>query len=174
MMIPTRRTLGIAGAAFLFAIALSCRNRTGSDGRDGASSSSSSGGSELDAGAFDKAALLRAFGECAFGTYKGKHLSVPFVATVDYVLDDRVFLAAMGDGLLERAATGAAAAQPAVLAIDVLPRGLPVDVWQWLFTQAQLPAPARLAQRLQAWNDIHLGAHLDHDRLVIEAQGNRR
>jgi uncharacterized protein len=73
MMIPTRRTLGIAGAAFLFAIALSCRNRTGSDGRDGASSSSSSGGAELDAGAFDKAALLRAFGECAFGTYKEAH-----------------------------------------------------------------------------------------------------
>lgn len=109
-----------------------------------------------------------------FGAYQGKHLSVPFVATVDYVLDDRVFLAAMGDGMLERAATGATAAQPAVLAIDVVPQGLPVDVWQWLFEQADLPSPARLAERLQRWRDIHIGAHLDRDRLVIEAQGNRR
>jgi hypothetical protein len=109
-----------------------------------------------------------------FGAYKGKHLSVPFVAKADYVLDDRVFLAAMGDGLLERAATGGPAAPPSVLAIDLLPPGLPVDVWEWLFAQAELPAPKRLAQRLQSWNDIHFGARVDRDRLVIEAQGNRR
>jgi hypothetical protein len=110
----------------------------------------------------------------AFGAYKGKHLSVPFVATVDYVLDDRVFLAAMGDGLLERAASGPPAPASSVVAIDLVPAGLPVDVWQWLFEQAELPSPKRLAQRLQAWRDIHLGARLDRDRLVIEAQGNRR
>lgn len=109
-----------------------------------------------------------------FGAYKGKHLSVPFVATVDYVLDDRVFLAAMGDGLLERAASGAAVTPPPVFAVDVLPAGLPVDVWEWMFTQAELPAPKRLAQRLQSWNDIHLNAHIDREALVIEAQGNRR
>lgn len=110
----------------------------------------------------------------AFGAYQGKHLSVPFVATVDYVLDDRVFLVAMGDGMLERAASGAPGGQPAVLAVDLIPSGLPVGVWEWLFAQAELPAPKRLAQRLSAWADIHLGAHLDRDRLVIEAQGNRR
>lgn len=110
----------------------------------------------------------------AFGAYKGKHLSVPFVATVDYVLDDRVFLAAMGDGLLERAATGAPAAQPAVVVIDLVPPGLPADVWEWLFTEAELPAPKRLAERLQSWKYIHLGARLERERLVIEAQGNRR
>ena len=59
------RSIAIASAAFLFTIALSCRNRSGDDGR---SSSTSSG--EPNAGSFDKAALLRAFGECAFGTYK--------------------------------------------------------------------------------------------------------
>ncbi len=109
-----------------------------------------------------------------FGAYKGKHLSVPFVATADYVLDDRVFLAAMGDGVLERAASGASVAMPPVFAIDLVPAGLPVDVWEWLFAQAELPAPKRIAKRLQSWSDIHFGAHVDRDALVIEAQGNRR
>ena len=109
-----------------------------------------------------------------FGAYKGKHLSVPFVATVDYVLDDRVFMLAMGDGQLERAASGAPQGAPPVFAIDLLPPGLPLDVWVWLLTEAEVPQPKRVAQRLQTWNDIHLGARLDGDRLVIEAQGNRR
>jgi predicted lipoprotein len=62
-----RRKLGIAGAALLFAVALSCRNRSGDDGRG---NGASSGSPAIDAGAFDKASLLRAFAECAFGTYK--------------------------------------------------------------------------------------------------------
>jgi hypothetical protein len=110
----------------------------------------------------------------AYGAYKGKHLSVPFVATVDYVLDDRVFLAAMGDGMLERAATGAPPAQPALIALDLIPPGLSAAAWTWLFTEADLPAPERFAVQLQAWANIHFGAHLDRERLVIEAQGNRR
>jgi predicted lipoprotein len=58
----------VFAALSLVAIALSCRDRSGDDGRGGTSSSSSGG--EPNAGSFDKAALLRAFGECAFGTYK--------------------------------------------------------------------------------------------------------
>ena len=65
-MKSTGRTLKIASAAFVFTIALSCRNRSGDDGR----SSSSSGEIAPDAGGFDKVALLNAFGECALGTYK--------------------------------------------------------------------------------------------------------
>lgn len=65
-MKSTGRNLGIASAALVFAVALSCRNRSGDDGR----SSSSSGEVAPDAGGFDKVALLKAFGECAFGTYK--------------------------------------------------------------------------------------------------------
>jgi len=109
-----------------------------------------------------------------FGAYKGKHLSVPFVATADYVLDDRVFIAAMGDGQLERAAAAGAPSPPPVFAVDVLPAGLPAGVWAWLFSEAELPNPKGLAQRLQSWNDIHLGAQIDHGQLVIQAQGNRR
>jgi len=110
-----------------------------------------------------------------FGAYKGKHLSVPFVATVDYVLDDRVFLAAMGDGMLEKAASGTPPAKPSpVFSIDLLPPGLSTNVWAWLFAEAELPDPKRLAQRLQSWADIHVSALLDGPSLVIQAQGNRR
>ncbi len=110
-----------------------------------------------------------------YGVYQGKHLSVPFVATADYVLDDRVFLAAMGDGMLRQAGTGAPpAGVPAVLAIDLIPAGLPVDIWQWLFEQIDLPAPKRLAQRLQSWSDLHLGARIDGSMLVVDAVGTRR
>lgn len=55
-------------ACFVLAIAIallpSCRSREGDDGR----SSSSSG--DVDAGGFDKASLLSAFGQCALGTYR--------------------------------------------------------------------------------------------------------
>jgi hypothetical protein len=112
-----------------------------------------------------------------FGAYKGKHLSVPFVATADYVLDDHVFIAAMGDGQLERAASGAPpATPPPVFAFDALPPGLSNDTWSWIFEAVGL-APAiskRLAQRLQGWADLHLTAILDGTQLVIQAQGNRR
>lgn len=54
-----RRLLAIS---FVLGILLSCRSREGDPG--------TSSGSTPDAGGFDKAALLRAFGDCAFGTYK--------------------------------------------------------------------------------------------------------
>jgi hypothetical protein len=110
----------------------------------------------------------------SFGMYKGKHLSVPFVATADYVLDDRVFIAAMGDGLLEKIGSGAPAGQPAVFGVELLPTGLPTDVWEWVFAQAELPNPKRLAQRLQSWNDLRAGARLEGGSVVFEAAGSRR
>jgi hypothetical protein len=110
-----------------------------------------------------------------YGAYQGKHLSVPFVATADYVLDDRVFLAAMGDGLLQQIGTGApATGTPPVLAIDLIPSGLPVDIWQWLFEQIDMPSPKRLAQRLQSWADLHLGARIDGSMVLVDAVGTRR
>jgi len=109
-----------------------------------------------------------------FGAYKGKHLSVPFVATADYVLDDRVFIAAMGDGILDRVANGNAPAQPAVLAVDIVPSGLPAGVWQWLLTQAGFSSAKQITERLRAWKDIHVWARLEGQTLVIEAAGNRR
>jgi uncharacterized protein len=56
--------------ASALAVALSCRSRSGDDGRGPSTSSTSGPADEIDAGSFDKSALLRAFGECALGTYR--------------------------------------------------------------------------------------------------------
>lgn len=110
-----------------------------------------------------------------YGQYKGKHLSVPFVATADYVLNDKLFIGAMGDGLLAKLGTGAApGGAPPIASIDVLPAGLKPDVWQWLFEQIDAPSPQRLAQRLQSWQSLHVGARLEGTSLLIEAAGTRR
>jgi hypothetical protein len=110
-----------------------------------------------------------------FGAYKGTHISVPFVGSGDYVVDDHIAIAAMGDGLLAKIGTGTPpAGQPPVLAIDLRPPGLPVGVWAFLLAQMDAPNPERFAQRLMTWNDLHLGAQLDHGSLVIEASGTRR
>lgn len=110
-----------------------------------------------------------------YGVYNGKHLSVPFVATADYVLDDHVFLAAMGDGFLQQVGSGTPpAGTPSVFAIDLIPSGLSVEDWAWLFDQIDVPAPQRLAQRMQSWTDLHLGARIDGSTLLIDAAGTRR
>lgn len=109
-----------------------------------------------------------------FGAYKGVHLSVPFVGAGDYVLNDKIAIAAMGDGLLAQIGTGAPAGQPPILAIDVRPPGLSVDVWQFLLAQAGAPSPERFAQRLMTWAELHVGARLDGTSLVIDAAGTHR
>lgn len=110
-----------------------------------------------------------------YGQYQGKHLAVPFVATVDYVLTDKLFIAAMGDGVLTKLGTGAApSGPPAIASVDVVPSGLKQDVWQWLFEQIDLPSPKQIAAKLQTWQNLHVGARLDGTALVIEANGARR
>lgn len=109
-----------------------------------------------------------------FGAYKGKHISVPFIGSGDYVLEENIAIAAMGDGLLSRIGSGAAQGQPPVLAIDLRPPGLPVGVWAFLLAQVDAPSPERFAQRLMTWNDLHVGARLEQGNLVIEAAGTRR
>lgn len=108
-----------------------------------------------------------------FGIYKGKHLSVPFVATVDYVLSDKMFIAAMGDGVLTKIGTGTPERSD-IASVDVIPSGLPVDTWEWLFYQVHLPNQKRVAQRLQSWQQLHVGARHDGNALLIEATGTRR
>ncbi len=109
-----------------------------------------------------------------FGAYKGKHISIPFIGSGDYVLEDHIAIATMGDGLLAKIGSGAAQGQPPVLAIDLRPPGLPVGVWAFLLAQVDAPNPERFAQRLMTWNDLHVGARLEQGNLLIEAAGTRR
>jgi hypothetical protein len=107
-----------------------------------------------------------------FGVYKGTHISVPFVGKGDYVLDEHVAIAAMGDGVLARIGTGAQGGPADPLAIDLRPQALPAATWSYVFEQ--LDVPASIARGLLAWQDLHLGARLDGTNLVIAALGTRR
>lgn len=108
-----------------------------------------------------------------FGIYKGKHLAVPFVATVDYVLNDRLFIAAMGDGVLAKVAAGTPPSAP-IGVVDIIPSGLPVETWEWILNQIHAPNQKRFAQQLQSWQQLHVDARHDGKALLIEATGTRR
>lgn len=110
-----------------------------------------------------------------FGMYKGKHVSVPFVGAGDYVLDDRIAIAAMGDGLLAKIGTGSPSAElPPIVSIDLRPPGMSAGVWEWIFAQLDAPNPRRIAERLLTWSDLHVGARIAGERVLVEASGNRR
>jgi hypothetical protein len=110
-----------------------------------------------------------------FGPYAGRHLSIPLVPDVDYVLTDTVALAAVGDGILERVVgSGKPAARAPILALDVLPAGLSAAAWAALLELVDVPGARRIADALTHWRDIHIGATLEGTRLVVEASGNRR
>ena len=113
-----------------------------------------------------------------FGPYHGHRIAVPFGPTADYVLDEHVALVAIGDGLLDAVVAPPpgtpAAPVPPILALDVVPGGLPASAWEWLFSQAGLDDPHAAAEHLLRWSDLHAGVRLDGDVLVIEAAGNRR
>lgn len=109
-----------------------------------------------------------------FGPWSGKHLSIPFKGAIDYVLTDHLAIAAMGDGMLERIATGTSGAAPPVMAIDLLPPKLPAATWAWLLEAADIHHPKRVVEHLQAWSEAHLDAVIDHDSLVIQLSGKRR
>lgn len=64
-MKPRRRRLFSLVLGTALALSLSCRSRSGDDGRGVRPTQE-----DVDAGTFDKAALLDAFGQCAFGTAK--------------------------------------------------------------------------------------------------------
>ncbi|HEY5937546.1 MAG TPA: hypothetical protein VIU61_23025 [Kofleriaceae bacterium] len=110
-----------------------------------------------------------------FGPYAGRHLSIPMVPDVDYVLTDSIALAAIGDGILARlVGTGKPGAAAPIVAVDVLPAGLSTAAWTSLFELADIPGARRIPEALSHWRDIHLGATLEGTRLVVEASGNRR
>ena len=108
-----------------------------------------------------------------FGRFAGHTLSIPTVATVDYVLTDKLGLAAIGDGLLAKLVVGTPTPSP-VLAIDIVPAGLPPDSWAWLLDAASFPHAKRVATWLMRLHDAHLSVTVDHTDLVLELSGKRR
>ena len=109
-----------------------------------------------------------------FGPYRGHHVSIPFVAKLDYVFDDKLAIAAMGDGVMERIAAGPAAGVPPMFSVSVVPEGMPKDAWVWLLDQIGAPSPAHLVERFEDWRELHATAVLDGSSVVVEVAGTHR
>jgi hypothetical protein len=109
-----------------------------------------------------------------FGGLHGHRISIPTQGTVDYVLDDHVALAALGDGLLEQVVAGTAAPTSRLFAIDVRPAAMPADAWKSLLEQVGVHDADVIATQLTRWQDAHAGVTLDHGALVFEVAGNRK
>jgi hypothetical protein len=108
-----------------------------------------------------------------FGAYRGHHVSIPFVAKLDYVFDEHVAIAAMGDGVMDRVAAGPGGNVP-VFALALMPDGMPKDSWIWLLDQVGAPSPKRLVERLASWREAHVSATLDGTSLVVEVAGTHK
>lgn len=105
-----------------------------------------------------------------FGPHRGSVLSIPFGPTLEYVLEDRLALAALGgDGLLASVVGDGPAASAPLFALDVAPPAMARASW------AALLAPLELsADRLFAWRELHLVVGVEPERLVIELRGQRQ
>jgi hypothetical protein len=108
-----------------------------------------------------------------FGAYDGRHLKVPMVVTADYVLTDKLLIAAMGDKVLETIGSGTAAPGPA-FELAVRPPGLSENVWRFLFDAIDVDNPKRAAQRLLLWRELSISGRLDGSTLAVTAQAVRR
>src|SRR6185503_19807542 len=100
--------------------------------------------------------------ERTFGAHRGMHVSIPFVASLDYVLEDGVALAAMGDGLLDQLVAGTPATTAPLFAIDVRPPGLPEATWQFLLGELSGKRAGKIiASQLTKWHDGHVALSIE-------------
>lgn len=109
-----------------------------------------------------------------FGPYTGRQLSIPMFLTVDYVLQDRLMLAGVGDGQLSTM-IGKGGTVPAVLAeLAVQPQGLSIESWTELLKLLEVDHARSIAERLQRWRAASVSLSMDGPRLVLAASGKRR
>jgi hypothetical protein len=110
-----------------------------------------------------------------YGGLAGHRISIPFLITLDYVLDDAHAIVAVGDGLMDKLTTGTPAPTSTLFALDMIIPGLSADAWHFLLKAATDEWFAKRAtDLLQHWHDGHLHVSIDRDQLVVEAFGNRR
>jgi len=111
-----------------------------------------------------------------FGGVAGRHLSIPLLVSLDYVLTDQVGLVAVGDGLMDKLTEKAVFhKQPQLFSLGVIVPGLSAATWKFLIGQMTNDWFAnRATALLQRWHDGQLSVTIDNDALVIEASGNRK
>jgi len=104
-----------------------------------------------------------------FGPLDGYRIKVPFVATVDYVLTDRVGYVAMGDHLLEQMVGRGGTVHGPIAALDIIPGQLSEDAWA--FALDALDVPRRAAKLVTKWRDAHVLITVEGSSLVVAARG---
>jgi hypothetical protein len=102
----------------------------------------------------------------------GHHIGIPFGPTIDYVLDDKHAIAAVGDGVIDAVLAPSGAPATPLVQLDITPGGLSRQVWEQL--ASNLPLGRMFLATLSAWHDGHLTLALEGTTLVLEARGNRR
>jgi hypothetical protein len=130
-----------------------------------------------------------------FGPYRGFSIAIPFRPPIEYVIDRRLALAAMGEGLLAQlvapappaahaasSASSGRAGAPPILAIDLAPPAMSAHAWEAVIhvvAEQQIdgspgPAARRIAAHLMGWRDGHLAVTAEGGAIVLQVSGNRR
>ncbi|MDB4963034.1 MAG: hypothetical protein JWP01_3033 [Myxococcales bacterium] len=109
-----------------------------------------------------------------YGPHAGHSLSIPFVATVDYVLTDTLALAAVGDGLLARVVGGGGGTRGPLAAIDVVPAAMSVQAWKTIVGAIDRRNAAVFVERLMRWREGHVAVTIEGTSLMLSAAGTRR
>jgi hypothetical protein len=120
-----------------------------------------------------------------FGAHRGRSIAIPFSVTVDYVLEPRLAIAALGDGLLARLVAPGAPRTPSgppIFALDLAPPALSAAAWETMLhaiaEQQVSGAPSRTIKRvveqLMHWRDVRLAVTAEPTALVLAVSGHRR
>ena len=119
-----------------------------------------------------------------FAGVRGSSISIPFGVTLEYVVEQRRAIAAVGEGTLARllAPSEAATAAIPIAAIDIAPPAMSPRAWtavlhaviEQQLSGAPSPATKRAVERLMHWRDGHLGVTAEPTELVFTLSGHRR
>jgi hypothetical protein len=118
----------------------------------------------------------------AFGAHKGYSISIPFSVTIEYVLEPKLAIVALGDGVLAGLVAPGPADPAPILALDIAPPVMSADAWgaalHGLSEQSLSGSPGattrRVVEHLMRWRDGHFSVTVEPTQLVIAVSGNRR
>jgi hypothetical protein len=120
-----------------------------------------------------------------FGAHKGFSIEIPFSVTVEYVLEPKLALAAIGEGLLAKLVAPRAPdtrALAPIVALDLAPHAMSAAAWETLlhafaeqsFSGSPGPVTRRIVKQLMRWRDAHLAVTAEATQLIVTASANRR
>jgi len=109
-----------------------------------------------------------------FGPHAGHSISIPFVATLDYVLTDKLAMAAVGDGLLAKVVGSGKTVPGPVASIDILPPAMSAEAWRTLLGAIDRRDADVFVERLLRWREGHIAVTIEGTSLLVAATGVRR